>query len=86
MQVAKIREQCLKQEETIRDQEGELDQRKGELQRLKDEEAALEAEHEKNKNEVIRLSHNLQDTQLQICQVSQILLACDLSMSYITTF
>lgn len=46
-----------------------MDSRRSELQRLKDEEAALEAEHEKNKNDLLTLSKNLQETQLQICQV-----------------
>lgn len=67
--MSKIKEECQKQEETIREQEGELDSKRSELQKLKDEETALEIEYEKNKNELSTLSKNLQDTQLEICQV-----------------
>lgn len=68
-QVNKIREQCQKQEETIKDQEGELDSRRSELQKLKDEETALEKEYDTNLSELQSLSTKLQDTQLQISQV-----------------
>lgn len=68
--VAKIREQSQKQEETIREQETELDSKKGELQKLKDEESSLEKEYEENKRKLEKLSQTLQDTQLQICQVT----------------
>lgn len=67
--VTKIREQCQKQEETIREQETELDSKRGELQKLKDEESSLEKEYEDNKRKLDKLSKSLQDTQLQICQV-----------------
>lgn len=67
--MAKIREQCQKQEETIREQETELDSKRGELQKLKDEESSLEKEYEENKQKLDKLSKSLQDTQLQICQV-----------------
>lgn len=70
--VTKIREQCQKQEETIREQETELDSKKGELQKLKDEESTLEKEYEENKRLLEKLSQTLQDTQLQICQVNEI--------------
>lgn len=70
-QVTKIREQSQKQEETIREQEGELDSKRSELQKLKDEEASLEKEYNDNKNKFERLSKSLQDTQLQISQVSR---------------
>lgn len=69
MKVTKIREQCQKQEETIREQEGELDSKRSELQKLKDEEAALEREYSENQSNLDKLSKTLQDTQLQICQV-----------------
>lgn len=68
-QVNKIREQCQKQEETIKEQEGELDSRRSELQKLKDEETALETEYNTNLSELQSLSTKLQDTQLQISQV-----------------
>lgn len=70
--VTKIREQCQKQEETIREQETELDSKKGELQKLKDEESTLEKEYEENKRLLEKLSQTLQDTQLQICQVNKL--------------
>lgn len=70
-QVNKIREQCQKQEETIKEQEGELDSRRSELQKLKDEEQALEKEYDTNLSELQSLSTKLQDTQLQISQVIQ---------------
>lgn len=70
--MTKIRDECQKQEESIREQEGELDSKRSELQKLKDEETALEIEYEKNKNELLTLSKNLQDTQLEICQVCNI--------------
>lgn len=70
LKVTKIREQCQKQEETIREQEGEIDSKRSELQKLKDEEAALELEYDQNRRELDKLSTNLQKTQLQICQVS----------------
>lgn len=69
--VTKIREQCQKQEETIREQETELDSKKGELQKLKDEESTLEKEYDENKRLLEKLSQTLQDTQLQICQVNE---------------
>lgn len=68
--MTKIREQCQKQEETIREQETELDSKRGELQKLKDEESSLEKEYEENKRKLDKLSKSLQDTQLQICQVN----------------
>lgn len=70
MQVTKIREKCQKQEETIRDLEGEVDSKRGELQKLKDEEASLEREYDSNKKELDNVSQFLQDTKLQISQVS----------------
>lgn len=70
MKVTKIREQCQKQEETIREQEGELDTKRSELQKLKDEETALEREYSENQSNLDKLSKTLQDTQLQICQVN----------------
>lgn len=70
VKVVKLREQCQKQEETIREQETELDSKRGELQKLKDEESSLEREYEENKRKLDKLSKSLQDTQLQICQVS----------------
>lgn len=69
-QVNKIREQCQKQEETIKEQEGELDSRRSELQKLKDEEKSLEKEYDTNLSELQSLSTKLQDTQLQISQVN----------------
>lgn len=69
VKVVKLREQCQKQEETIREQETELDSKRGELQKLKDEESSLEREYEDNKRKLDKLSKSLQDTQLQICQV-----------------
>lgn len=69
LKVVKLREQCQKQEETIREQETELDSKRGELQKLKDEESSLEKDYEENKRKLDRLSKSLQDTQLQICQV-----------------
>lgn len=73
--VTKIREQCQKQEETIREQESELDSKRGELQKLKDEESSLEKEYDDNKNKFEKLSKSLQDTQLQISQVSALYLS-----------
>lgn len=70
LKVTKIREQCQKQEETIREQESELDSKRGELQKLKDEESSLEKEYDDNKNKFEKLSKTLQDTQLQISQVN----------------
>lgn len=70
LKVTKIREQCQKQEETIREQESELDSKRGELQKLKDEESSLEKEYEDNKRKLDKLSKTLQDTQLQISQVN----------------
>lgn len=70
IQVSKIREQSQKQEETIKEQEGELDSKRSELQKLKDEESSLEKEYDDNKNKLERLSKSLQDTQLQISQVN----------------
>lgn len=69
MQVNKIRDQCQKQEDTIREQEGELDTKRDELQKLQNEESALEKEYDTNKVELQRLSKSLQDTQLQISQI-----------------
>lgn len=65
----KLRDQCQKQEETIKEQEGELDSRKQELQKLKDEENALEKEFDSSTKEKEKISVQLQDTQLQISQV-----------------
>lgn len=64
-----MKEQCQKQEETIKEQETELDSRKMELQKLKDEEQALESEYDKSLKEKEKISVQLQDTQLQISQV-----------------
>lgn len=72
-QVNKIRDQCQKQEDTIKEQEGELDSRRSELQKLKDEETSLEKEYDTNLNELQSLSKKLQDTQLQISQVRSVL-------------
>lgn len=69
LQVNKIRDQCSKQEETIKEQEGELDSKKSELQKLKDEEAALETEYNNSAMELDQLTSTLQDTQLQISQI-----------------
>lgn len=65
----KLRDQCQKQEETIKEQEGELDSRKQELQKLKDEENALEKEFDTSMKEKEKISVQLQDTQIQISQV-----------------
>lgn len=65
----KLRDQCQKQEETIKEQEGELNSRKEELQKLKDEEHALEKEYDSSLKEKEKISVQLQDTQLQISQV-----------------
>lgn len=65
----KLRDQCQKQEETIKEQEGELDSRKQELQKLKEEEHALEKEYDSSVKEKESISVQLQDTQLQISQV-----------------
>lgn len=70
LQVNKIREQCQKQEDTMKEQEGELDSRRSELQKLKDEETSLEKEYDTNLKELQSLSTKLQDTQLQISQVN----------------
>lgn len=67
--VNKIREQCQKQEATLKEQEGELDSRRSELQKLKDEEQALEKEYNASTKDVDRLTSQLQDTQLEISQV-----------------
>jgi epidermal growth factor receptor substrate 15 len=67
--VAKLKDQCQKQEETIREQETELDSKKMELQKLKDEERALEHEYDSGLKEKEKISVQLQDTQLQISQV-----------------
>lgn len=67
--VTKIREQCQKQEETIREQEGELESKKNELQKLKDEEASLEKEYNEDQRNLDKLTRTLQDTQLQISQI-----------------
>lgn len=68
--MVKIREQCQKQEDTIREQETELEFKRNELQKLKDEECSLEKEYEENKRKLDKLTKTLQDTQLQICQVN----------------
>lgn len=68
-QVTKIREQCQKQEATLKEQEGELDSRRSELQKLRDEEQSLEKEYNTSTKEVDRLTSQLQDTQLEISQV-----------------
>ena len=65
----KLRDQCQKQEETIKDQETELDSRKAELQKLREEEKSLEKEYDMNLKEKENISEKLQDTQLQIRQV-----------------
>lgn len=81
VKVTKIREQCQKQEETIREQEGELDSKRSELQKLKDEEAALEREYSENQRNLEMLTKSLQDTQLQICQV----MIADFAWRWLTT-
>jgi epidermal growth factor receptor substrate 15 len=53
----------------LKEQETELDARRSELQKLKEEEAALEREYDDGLKEMENLSHQLQDTQLQISQV-----------------
>jgi epidermal growth factor receptor substrate 15 len=68
--VNKIREQCQKQEDTLKEQEGELDSKRSELQKLKDEENALNKQYDEGMNDMKALSKNLQDTQLEISQVS----------------
>ncbi|XP_035913025.1 epidermal growth factor receptor substrate 15-like 1 isoform X5 [Anopheles stephensi] len=68
-QLIRIREQCQKQEATLKEQEGELDSRRSELQKLKDEEQSLEKEYHSSTKEVDRLTSQLQDTQLEISQV-----------------
>lgn len=65
----KLRDQCQKQEETIKEQETDLDSRKQELQKLKDEESSLEKEYDASLKEKEKISVQLQDTQLQISQV-----------------
>lgn len=65
----KLRDQCQKQEETIKEQEGELNSRKEELQKLKEEEQGLEKEYDSSLKEKEKISVQLQDTQLQISQV-----------------
>lgn len=54
----------------MKEQESELDSRRLELQQLKDEETTLEKEYDSGLKELNNLSKNLQDTQLQISQVS----------------
>lgn len=81
--MVKLREQCQKQEETIREQETELDSKRGELQKLRDEESSLEKEYEENKRKLDRLSQSLQDTQLQICQVNT--MRCSFTLLAITS-
>lgn len=65
----KLRDQCQKQEETIKEQEGELNSRKEELHKLKEEEQSLEKEYDTSLKEKEKISVQLQDTQLQINQV-----------------
>lgn len=65
----KIRDQCQKQESTIKDQESELDTKRSELQKLKDEEAALEHQYDDSQLELDKLTGKLQDTQLEISQI-----------------
>lgn len=65
----KIREQCQKQESTIKDQETEIESKRSELQKLKDEENSLEKQYDESLKELECLSGKLQDTQLQISQV-----------------
>jgi epidermal growth factor receptor substrate 15 len=67
--VNKIRDQCQKQEDTLKEQEGELDSKRSELQKLKDEENSLNKQYDEGLNELQTLSKNLQDTQLEISQV-----------------
>lgn len=50
--------------------EGELDSKRSELQKLKDEETSLEKEYDTSKQEMDSLTRTLQDTQIQISQVS----------------
>lgn len=71
VQVERIREQCTKQEETIKEQSTELDAKKSELQALKDEETALETEQKNSSTELEKMTTSLQETQLQISQVTE---------------
>lgn len=47
-----------------------MDAKKSELQALKEEETALETEHKNSTAELEKMATNLQETQLQISQVS----------------
>lgn len=72
-QVEKIREQCQKQEQLLKETEGEVDSKRAELQKLKEEEQALQKDSEESQRKLELLSKILQDTQLQISQVKAML-------------
>lgn len=65
----KIREQCQKQEQVLKETEGEVDSKRSELQKLKEEEQSLQRDCESSQSELEVLAKNLQDTQLEISQV-----------------
>lgn len=70
MQVDRLRSQADEQSEVLRVQENELTSKKEQLENLRKEEERLEKERQDRDGHLNRLTTNLQDTQLQISQVS----------------
>lgn len=69
----KVREQCQKQEEVLKETESEVDVKRAELQKLKEEEQQLQKDSDESQRKLELLSKILQDTQLQISQVKAML-------------
>lgn len=69
----KVREQCQKQEEVLKETESEVDVKRAELQKLKEEEQQLQKDSDESQRKLELLTRILQDTQLQISQVKAML-------------
>lgn len=69
----KVREQCQKQEEILKETESEVDVKRAELQKLKEEEQQLQKDSDDSQRQLELLTKILQDTQLQISQVKAML-------------
>lgn len=72
MKVDKLRAQAAEQAETVASQEKELMGKKEQLENLKQEEQKLEQQRTDSLRKLETLTTNLQDTQLNISQVSQL--------------
>lgn len=66
----KLRSQAEEQAEVLKVQESELTSKKEQLENLRKEEERLEQQKLDSDGQLNRLTTNLQDTQLQISQVS----------------